>query len=1081
MKQLIYSVVALFIVGSVNSQVRDCGSMEYLENQLQQDPKMENKMQAIENHAKQIAQSSFHAVNGVITIPVVVHVVYNTSAENISDAQIQSQMTVLNDDFRRNNADQNNIWSQAADTEIEFCLATVDPNGNSTNGITRTFTSSSSFSTNDNMKFNSSGGKDAWPASDYLNMWVCDISGSILGYAQFPGGSASTDGVVMDYQYFGTIGTATSPFDLGRTTTHEVGHWLNLRHIWGDGGCSVDDFVSDTPTSDNPNYGCATGHVSCGSTDMVQNYMDYSDDACMNLFTQGQTTRMRALFEPGGFRNSLLSSTACGTPSGATCTDGVQNGNETGVDCGGSCPPCPCTGTEVTVSITLDNYPEETSWTITNAGGSIVASGGTYGSQPDGSTVQITNCLADGCYDFNIFDSYGDGICCGYGNGSYTVTENGNVVASGGNFASSESTNFCVGGGPAPTCNDGIQNQGESGVDCGGPCPACPTCDDGIQNQGETGVDCGGPCSACPTCDDGIQNQGETGIDCGGPCAPCATCDDGVQNGNETGVDCGGSCPACPTCDDGIQNQGETGVDCGGPCAPCPCNGTDVTVSITFDNYPEETSWTITNAGGSVVASGGTYGSQPDGSTVQITNCLADGCYDFNIFDSYGDGICCSYGNGSYTVTENGNVVASGGAFTSSESTNFCLGAGPSPTCTDGIQNQGEAGIDCGGPCPACPTCDDGIQNQGETGVDCGGPCAPCATCNDGVQNGNETGVDCGGSCPACPTCNDGIQNQGETGVDCGGPCAPCATCNDGVQNGNETGVDCGGSCPACPTCSDGIQNQGEEGVDCGGPCAPCGGGGCTYELINFNNFDTWGIWNDGGSDCRRSANDAQYAWSASRCVRLRDNTSSSTTTTDNLNLTAYDEITVDFYFYAVSMETNEDFWLQVSTNGGSSYTTVASWASGSSFVNNQFYTASVVIDGPFTSNTRLRFRCDASANSDRIYLDDVSITGCYNGGARDGGEFVLNGSIEAPEESLNLNVYPNPTQDVLNVQFETELGQDVQIMVYDLQGRILIHNTVDSKNQLIQIDVSQFSNGTYLIQLLNDKGIRETKRFIVN
>jgi hypothetical protein len=146
------------------------------------------------------------------------------------------------------------------------------------------------------------------------------------------------------------------------------------------------------------------------------------------------------------------------------------------------------------------------------------------------------------------------------------------------------------------------------------------------------------------------------------------------------------------------------------------------------------------------------------------------------------------------------------------------------PTCSDGVQNQGEAGIDCGGPCPAtCPTCSDGVQNQGEAGVDCGGPCPACPTCSDGVQNQGETGIDCGGPCPACPSCFDGIQNQGEAGVDCGGPCAAaCPTCSDGIQNQGEAGVDCGGPCPACPSCSDGVQNQGETGIDCGGPCPAC-------------------------------------------------------------------------------------------------------------------------------------------------------------------------------------------------------------------------------------------------------------------
>ena len=127
---------------------------------------------------------------------------------------------------------------------------------------------------------------------------------------------------------------------------------------------------------------------------------------------------------------------------------------------------------------------------------------------------------------------------------------------------------------------------------------------------------------------------------------------------------------------------------------------------MTFDNYPEETSWQITNSSGTVVASGGTYGSQADGSSLTIEECLVDGCYDFTINDSYGDGICCAYGNGSYSVTNDGNTLASGGAFrTSSETTNFCVGGGtgPTPTCDDGIQNQGETGIDCGGPCACMP------------------------------------------------------------------------------------------------------------------------------------------------------------------------------------------------------------------------------------------------------------------------------------------------------------------------------------------------------------------------------------------
>ncbi len=502
-KVLLLLVVGLLCANSYGQ--RQCGAMEHLHNEIQQNPDRGKILEDIESHtAKWIKEKSKTSLRSIITIPIVVHVVYRTPTENISDAQIQTQIDVLNADFRRLNSDADDTWSQAADTEIEFCLASFDPNGNATSGITRTSTNVNGFGTNDGVKFASSGGKDAWPSGDYLNFWVCNIGGGILGYAQFPGGSSSTDGVVNGYQYTGTIGTATAPFDLGRTATHEVGHWLNLRHIWGDGGCNVDDLVSDTPTSDNANYGCATGHSSCNSIDMVQNYMDYSDDACMNIYTEGQKSRMHALFSTGGARSSLLNSGGCG--------------NE---------PPEACDNNVVLITINFDNYPKETAWNLTNSEGGTVASGGPYGTQTDGSTLVIEECLLDGCYDFTMTDTYGDGICCYYGNGSYTVTNEGSVLAGGGSFGAFETTNICVEGGvPEPTCSDEVQNGNETGIDCGGSdCPACPTCSDGVQNGSETGIDCGGPdCNVCETCDDGIQNGDETGVDCGGPdCDPCSS------------------------------------------------------------------------------------------------------------------------------------------------------------------------------------------------------------------------------------------------------------------------------------------------------------------------------------------------------------------------------------------------------------------------------------------------------------------------------------------------------------------------------------------------------------------------------
>ena len=286
--QTFFLLLCLFQLPSLLLAQRNCGTMEALEAEIQADPKRAARLQALEEFTRKFEAPA--GEKALITIPVVVHVVYRTSQENISLSQIQSQLQVLNDDFRRLNADRDNTWGQASDTEIEFCLATVDPSGGATDGVIRKSTTVSSHGTDNSIKFDSQGGSSAWPAADYMNMWVGNIGGGILGYAQFPGGQAATDGVVMDYRYSGTTGTATAPFDKGRTATHEVGHYLNLRHIWGDGGCGASDFVNDTPDSDGPNYGCAVGNVACSSTDMVQNYMDYSDDACMNLFTLGQKT-----------------------------------------------------------------------------------------------------------------------------------------------------------------------------------------------------------------------------------------------------------------------------------------------------------------------------------------------------------------------------------------------------------------------------------------------------------------------------------------------------------------------------------------------------------------------------------------------------------------------------------------------------------------------------------------------------------------------------------------------------------------------------------------------------------------------
>ncbi len=323
-----YILLIFSLVPILSNAQRSCHTMENHERLLQEDAHYFERLEKTEQFTQHaISSGKVYQNKAVITIPVVVHVVYNTSTQNISDAQIQSQLNVLNQDFRKLNSDLNLVPSTfsslVADAEINFCLANRDPNGNATTGIVRVQTSQTSFSTNDGMKYASSGGSNAWPTNQYLNIWVCNMSGGILGYAQFPGGAAATDGVVIGYTCFGTTGTAQAPFNRGRTGTHEVGHWLNLRHIWGDATCG-NDLVSDTPVHNTSNYGCPSHprSNSCGtSAEMFMNYMDYVDDACMQMFSNGQKARMQALFVSGGARASLASSPGCsGTSGGGTST-----------------------------------------------------------------------------------------------------------------------------------------------------------------------------------------------------------------------------------------------------------------------------------------------------------------------------------------------------------------------------------------------------------------------------------------------------------------------------------------------------------------------------------------------------------------------------------------------------------------------------------------------------------------------------------------------------------------------------------------------------------------------------------------
>lgn len=298
------------------AQDRTCGNQEYYNLYKNRTSKQESST---------FRTSALIPVEGVVTIPVVVHVIYNNkAATNISDEQIYSQIQALNEDYRRKAGSNGyNTDPVGADVEINFCLANTDPSGNYSTGINRVYNSTSFWSIDQDQTIK---GLSYWPSDQYLNVWVVSLSSRWLAYSQFPEVasleglmgpySSETDGIVVHYEAFGTVGTAKSPYHLGRTLTHELGHWLGLKHIWGDTNCG-DDYVDDTPqdAANNSTRTCSDSS-DCNkdgkfTKDMANNYLDYSYDKCMNIFTLGQKERMRIVLAENPRRNALLASQGC--------------------------------------------------------------------------------------------------------------------------------------------------------------------------------------------------------------------------------------------------------------------------------------------------------------------------------------------------------------------------------------------------------------------------------------------------------------------------------------------------------------------------------------------------------------------------------------------------------------------------------------------------------------------------------------------------------------------------------------------------------------------------------------------------
>ncbi len=698
-----------------------------------------------------------------------------------------------------------------------------------------------------------------------------------------------------------------------------------------------------------------------------------------------------------------------GTPYGDVDNNGVCDGIDS----------CAEQGTNtIVVNISFDPYSYEISWEIRDETGTAVVIHNNY----DRNMEQITEyiCLPQGCYDFVMQDSYGDGMCCGYNpNGNYSVEDGqGNVLFSSiADFNSEEINNFCI---QTTSCTEGATCDDGDACTTGDVYDANCNCAGTFQDADNDGV-----CNAndvCPNFDDNL-----IGTACNDNDA-CTTNDTYNANCECTGIfqdaDNDNICDANDTC----PNLNDALI--GTPCDDGDPNTTD-------DTWASDCICTGTPSSG-----GCTITTISSGGTVESSN-GSQSCTTFNLGDEYQD---VSFSLSNVNARVNGKPAS---RYIDLVTVQYISGGSTQTHAT----YTSNATVDIAGLITAVIVCIE--DNDGSLGASVRAQVSDITSCVDDGGGGNPPDCTVGGTCDDGDACTTG--DIYDANCNCVGTFADAD--NDGVCNADDV----------CPNfddnligtaCDDGDSNTINDtwGSDCTCTGTPDGGGGC----ITYNNesFETdWGIWNDGGGDV---SSDALNANTGTYSVRLRDNSGQqSSIYTDVLDLSNYTSLDISFSFFASSMETGEDFLLEMSTNGGSTYNVVQSWVSGTHFTNGTRYNETVTVDG-FSNSTVFRIRCDASANNDRVYIDDVVIEDC--GGAQ-------------KQETIiqEVGIYPNPAQSQINVDLSavanTLDSENLNVTIFAMNGKRLYQSDMQVTD-ILQLNIKELPDSQiYLLHIHTNDG----------